>query len=139
MRRVAVVAFTVLSIAACGPGSHEIDGGGVDAGEDDASVTDASAGDASLCADVEEGRFECSGFGRQCCGGSWHYFSDGPCWSGPDAGGVDASTPDCTASPDVPGCPCTAGAADVCRSFRTSLRCTDGVWAERIGVACCFF
>ena len=139
MTRLLVLASIVL-VGSCGPGPGEPDGGGaLDGGIDtdapdamapDAVATDAVATDAAACSG--EGHFECAGTTRMCCGGVWRAFTDGPCWP-PDGG-----APDCADGP-APGCPCTEEGVVECRSFRTSVTCTGGVWTEMPGVACCFF
>jgi len=129
---------TFVLVAGCpGPGGGDVDGG-IDGGSD-AIVIAPDTG--VSCAGYEEGTYQCTP-GIQCCGGTWHPYSDGACLVPRDAGSVDAGPhdagpPDCTGSPERAGCPCTAGAADVCVPFADSLRCESGTWTRRIGIACC--
>lgn len=152
-RRAFVLTSLSVYLIACGPSAGDRDDGGtvdtgdaVDSGDDgldsgdDALDSGDHAVDAGEACGVEEGTFECAGSGapRMCCDGTWHRFADGPCYLR-DAGGVDAGPADCDATPNEPGCPCADGAEDMCRAFRTTLRCIDGVWTERVNVSCCAF
>lgn len=140
MRAASLGCFVVLLVA-CGPAPGDPDGGDVDAATEvdgDASDVDASGVDAGDPCTGEEGRYECGGLARQCCGGQWHYFVDGPCLVR-DGGGADAGPTDCTATPLTAGCPCTDEGATQCVSFSPSLHCESGVWTEHLRVACCSF
>lgn len=138
----ACIAVTLCaSLAACGGGGGPRDAG-IDAADGD--TIDASApGDADTdaftpdvgesCAGSVEGAFTCTPLVRQCCGGVWIYYTDGPCL--PRDGGVP--TPDCSNPTPQPTCPCATEGMTACRMFSTSLRCESGAWVETPNVACC--
>lgn len=137
-----VVLLLALLVASCGgdPGDPDgsIDAPMVDAPRSDAPTVDASGCDrdptAAGCACDTPGVVMCQGVGgRECCGGTWHEFLDGPC--APDDGGV----PSCDETPAALGCPCAEDGAIECRPFyRWRLVCEGGVWAEDFGRICCW-
>lgn len=140
----------LMTLVACGSESHgpdastdETDGAidPIDAATDatidaaiDAAIDapDCTTGRTAGCGCSDPGYTECwSGMGIQCCGGTWHEFFDGPCWSA----GLDAGAPTCE-TPDI-GCPCPTEGATQCRSFQWSLVCSDGAWRAQVGRVCC--
>lgn len=134
------VAFS-LSLVGCGGGGGSRDAG-IDAADGDAidgSAPGDAGGDAfapdvgESCAGSAEGAFTCTPLVRQCCGGVWITYTDGPCL--PHDGGVP--TPDCASPTPQPTCPCSTEGMTACRAFSTSLRCESGAWAEIPYVACC--
>jgi hypothetical protein len=146
--RLFVLALVLLSTACGGSAaapdagidaaSTERDAHVVDAHVVDAHVVDASdvGLDASECLDRPQGAYECtgpnSGSGRECCGGRWRYFADGPC--APRF--RDAGVPLCDVNPYFAGCPCLVEDELGCDEYRRT-RCVSGVWTEVAGIGCC--
>lgn len=107
------------------------DGGPQDAGRDGGSRDGGGDGGSEPEPCSTPGATTCSsdGRGRQCCGGHWYEFFDGPCWE----------TPMTECDPELPqaGCPCEEEEAIGCPQYQWRLICTDGVWEDDVGWVCC--
>lgn len=115
-----------------------------DAYVEDAASTDAwTTSDAwgpdtgDYCPGLPRGAYECSGgSGRECCGGRWRHFSDGPCAPRRADSGTGTGPSACVSVPYSDGCPCSEEGAESCDWYHR-IRCVCGTWREMHGIGCC--